>query len=170
MNAMNRLESLTVADIMSKPVISIGAHETMDEAAAKLVAHEISGAPVVDEQGHCVGVLTSSDYVRYKAEQHHGDASARGQEFRLDFGSDQVACCLHSFERNRVRERMATGVQTIEPHVPLLTAAKQMCLAHIHHLMVLDRTGRPAGMISTLDIVAALSKAAEEAQGRRSAP
>jgi predicted transcriptional regulator len=39
-----------------------------------------------------------------------------------------------------------------------------MCAQHYHRLIVLDRSQRPVGVISTMDIVASLVNLADEAQ------
>jgi CBS domain-containing protein len=44
-------------------------------------------------------------------------------------------------------------------------AAKIMCLQHVHRLPVVDASGKPVGIISSMDLVAALSNAAEELIG-----
>jgi predicted transcriptional regulator len=37
-----------------------------------------------------------------------------------------------------------------------------MCAEHIHRLLVLDQQERPVGVVSTMDVVAALLNAVEE--------
>ncbi|MFM2096303.1 MAG: hypothetical protein RIS70_3427, partial [Planctomycetota bacterium] len=57
------------------------------------------------------------------------------------------------------------GVQSIAESAPLSHAAKIMCLQHVHRLPVVDASGKPVGIISSMDLVAALSNAAEELIG-----
>ena len=54
------LDKMTVAEIMSKPVISIAPEETVEEAARLLLAHRIGGLPVVRDGG-LVGIITETD-------------------------------------------------------------------------------------------------------------
>jgi predicted transcriptional regulator len=44
----------------------------------------------------------------------------------------------------------------------LLHAARIMCDQHIHRLIAVDRIGRPEGIVSSLDVVAALVQAVDE--------
>src|SRR5262245_42031347 len=60
---LDRLDSLRVADVMSRDVVVIHYHQTMTEAARVLTDHQISGAPVIDEQGRCIGILSATDFV-----------------------------------------------------------------------------------------------------------
>ena len=49
-----------VAEIMTKPVITIGPDDTVEEAARLLLKHRIGGLPVVRD-GELVGIITETD-------------------------------------------------------------------------------------------------------------
>ena len=53
----------TVADIMSKDVMTVQKETPIGEAAKKLLDNHINGLPVVDEQGRVVGILCQSDLI-----------------------------------------------------------------------------------------------------------
>lgn len=57
------LEKATVAEIMTKPVITIGPEETVEEAARLLLKHRIGGLPVVGDGG-LVGIITETDVLQ----------------------------------------------------------------------------------------------------------
>ncbi|OYV80609.1 MAG: hypothetical protein B7Z73_18960, partial [Planctomycetia bacterium 21-64-5] len=61
-----------------------------------------------------------------------------------------------------VASHMSALVQTVAIDQPLTAAARLMCQNHIHRLIALDDQGRPAGVLTSLDIVAALISALEE--------
>ena len=54
------LDKITVAEIMTKPVITISADATVEDAARLLLKHRIGGLPVV-RNGELVGILTETD-------------------------------------------------------------------------------------------------------------
>ncbi|MCI0461228.1 MAG: CBS domain-containing protein [Gemmataceae bacterium] len=56
-------ESLTARDLMSRELIRIPQDMSMRDAARLLFQNGISGAPVVDAQGACIGVLATTDFV-----------------------------------------------------------------------------------------------------------
>ncbi|WP_373497873.1 CBS domain-containing protein [Desulfococcus sp.] len=58
------LSKITVRSIMTRKVISLAPVMTVEEAAEILMKHKISGAPVVDENGVILGVITKSDLFR----------------------------------------------------------------------------------------------------------
>jgi acetoin utilization protein AcuB len=62
------LSKLKVEQLMTVPVISIGADMPLEEAAQAMMTHRIGGLPVVDGQGHVMGVITETDIFRAFAE------------------------------------------------------------------------------------------------------
>lgn len=58
------LSKIKIADIMSKPAITVNSDHTIEETAEILMKEKISGAPVLDGSGALVGVITQSDIFR----------------------------------------------------------------------------------------------------------
>jgi predicted transcriptional regulator len=139
-SARVRLLSLRVGDVMNRRVVQISKEQTLQEAARTYCDKEISGAPVVDGDQRCVGILSANDFVRCFAARKPA--------------SDEAG--------SLVGRHMTQSVRSITADEPLLAAARQMCDEHIHRLPVLDAEGRVAGMLTSLDIVAALVQAVEE--------
>jgi len=147
--AVERLRSLVVQDVMARNVVWVSARQHMGEVAALLARHRLSSAPVVDEHGVCVGIVSASDFLRRDAAQ--ADAEVAPHLHRPAWTPEDVAATF-----------MSTGVQTVSATTPLLQAATILCAQHVHRLPVVDHGGKPVGMISTLDIVSALLKALTE--------
>jgi acetoin utilization protein AcuB len=57
------LARLTVAQVMTKALITVGPAQDAREAARLMLEHKIGGLPVVDG-GQLVGILTETDLVR----------------------------------------------------------------------------------------------------------
>ena len=55
--------ALTAADLMSPAVVVIPTSMSLQAAARLLSRFAISGAPVVDAEGRCVGVLSTTDFL-----------------------------------------------------------------------------------------------------------
>ncbi len=58
------ISEIKVKDIMTKNPITVPIDVTIEEAAAVLLDNKISGAPVVDDKGLVVGVITQTDIFR----------------------------------------------------------------------------------------------------------
>ena len=56
-------------DIMTRDVITVGSTATVKEAAQILTQQQLSGAPVVNQQGQIVGVVSEADIVANKGRQ-----------------------------------------------------------------------------------------------------
>ncbi len=134
-----RLQQLRVRDVMTHRVASVPLDLTAAEVAQAMQAARVTAAPVVDQDGVCVGVVTASDFIRHVA------------------GHPQV-----EMQRVALRDLMSWGVQTIQADAPVLQAARIMCAAHVHRLIVVDSQGRPAGIVSSLDLVAMVAKIVDE--------
>ena len=98
---MNGVENrpLTADDLMSRDVATIGVHVPLREAAAQLARHEVRGAPVVDEAGRCVGVLSVTDLARWASDG--GEPRVRQprtcafqEKYREPGGRETVLCQL----------------------------------------------------------------------------
>ncbi len=57
--------ALTAGDLMTRPVVTLTERTPLREAARLLALSRVHGAPVVDGEGRCVGVLTVSDLARW---------------------------------------------------------------------------------------------------------
>ncbi len=135
-----RLETLRVHDVMARQVVQIRADQPMSAAAALFAENQITAAPVVDTQGSCVGMLSAADFLKCQAESPNTNAL--------------------------VAAHMTSAIQSVARDALLLTAAEMMDAQHVHRLPVLDEGGRPVGMISTMDVVAALLNAVQEVKAR----
>jgi CBS-domain-containing membrane protein len=154
-HTIDQLLALRVEDAMARSVVTVAASQTMSEVAQVLRAHEVSAAPVVDDVGCCVGVVTASDFVKREhdlwqrmplaGEQPECLPATENQPYRLSSPMEDFA-----------EYHMSTAVQSIDPAASLLKAARIMCAEHIHRLIVINELRQPVGVLSTMDIVAAL--------------
>ena len=132
----------TVEQVMTPDPITIRADEPLSSAARLLEEHEISGVPVVDENGGLVGVLSESDLVRARA-------------------TDNL---WSRWPGLSVRHLMHTPVLTADRSMSLEEAAVLMERAHVHRLVVVgDDQQTPVGIISTSDLVRAMVGEREDA-------
>ena len=151
-SSIERLLSLRVKDVMRTDVVVVRQSETMEEAARTLAEANITGAPVVDEAGRCVGMLSGTDFVDHRAGSHPTSQLCDDDgSYSIELLNDQL-----------VSTHMAPVVQSTEPETPLMQAARVVCQEHIHRLVVIDDSKRPVGILSSLDFVAAMVASIEE--------
>jgi CBS domain-containing protein len=63
-DATKPLMALTAGDLMTREVGRLPEEMPLRDAARLLLRNQVSGAPVVDGQGKCVGVLSAIDFLR----------------------------------------------------------------------------------------------------------
>jgi CBS domain-containing protein len=64
------LLSLTADDLMTRTIVRIPERMSMRDAARLLLENQISGGPVVDDEGRCVGVLATTDFLPLARDPH----------------------------------------------------------------------------------------------------
>lgn len=163
MNGTTReLHECTVKDIMSPQIWTISKNATIVEAAKVLVEQDISGLPVVDEMGKCVGVVSNSDIVRRCYRNSQGDGfSSVANEVEISHEGTYGSLQIEVVPEDRVARHMSTAVQTIALDHSVIDAAKFISRGGIHRLIVVDECACPIGMVSALDILQSIVDADE---------
>lgn len=119
-------KSRTVADIMSRPVVTVSPDDKMAEAAATMREHGV-GSVVAIEGARPLGILTERDLVRFTASG--GDA-----------GTALVA------------EWMTASPDAVAPSVDVLTAFTSLSEHGYRHIPVVD-DGELVGIVSMRDLM-----------------
>jgi predicted transcriptional regulator len=145
----------SVKDVMNPDVMTVADEMTTGELARYLTEREISGAPVVDSQGHLIGVVSMTDIGRHVAEPS-GFQSSRDPEFYSDSVGDLA---VDDFRQRYVEQSAATVRDVMTPvvhHVPasatVAEAARVMIREHIHRLVVTQER-EPVGIITSMDLL-----------------
>lgn len=157
--------ALTAKDLMNGEVVAIP-RDMGTQAAARLLSQmHVSGAPIVDEQGRCVGVLSSNDFInccaanRTRCSQHRAEANFGPCTFPDCVGSEwQIVNVVENVE-GRVRDQMTPDPVTARPETTIARLAQMTVDAHVHRIVIVDDQRRPVGIVSATDIVAAVARA-----------
>jgi predicted transcriptional regulator len=144
-----------VKDLMNPDIMTVADDMTTDELARYLIEREISGAPVVDSQGHLIGVVSMTDIGRNMAEPSDVESS-RSSGFYRDIAADVM---LEDPGERYVEERAVTVRDVMTPvihQVPVTAsvaeAARIMFDQHIHRLVV-TQGKEPVGIITSMDVL-----------------
>ena len=164
------LSDLQVRDIMQNSVIAVSADAELAQAAKLMHEHGVGCLAVVDEQGRCVGMLSASDVVSRFADVAASCRPMAGDNFTLTQNGPYGSLLLDETPHDVVRCRMSRAVQSVAGETPVVEAARCMCAAQLHHLVILDGSSRPVGVVSSLDVLDAFAKhlADSEQSGLRS--
>lgn len=144
---------MKVADIMTTPVLSVGPSTSIGDAARLMLAHHISGLPVVDANGALVGVVTEGDFLE-RSEIGTEKRQSSWLNFFLSAGK-AADNYVHSHGR-RVEDVMTRDVLTTPSSAALETVVEAMGRRHIKRLPVVDG-GKLVGIVSRSDLLKALA-------------
>lgn len=153
------------ADLMTRDLISVP--PTMDlSTLARLFLHQgVTGAPVVDQDGLVVGMVTQSDLTRARASEDDlcdllyssaGRAADRlrdheygpypGDDWGLEEGAPELV----------VADVMNREIFCIAEDASLAEVAREMLSLGVRRLLVTSDRGETLGLISSTDLVRAL--------------
>ena len=150
---MSDVYKLTVGDVMSTDLVTIDAADTVHDALQVMAENGVAALPVLDAEGHCIGMLSTTDFVEMTRDLESG-LEALEQEDQLLFGQI-VAQLAEGSGHQRVVDVMSDSVITARASDSLVSAASTMLDEGVHRLPVLDDEGRLVGILSTTDILEA---------------
>jgi len=155
--AIRSFVGLTAEDVMSRDVVRIPQELSLLAAARLLWRERIHGAPVVDEEGVCVGVLSATDFLTMAGglEAHAG--STEGSHPLCVFSEGQVIE-PEDLPPDEVRVHMTADPVTAATDTPISELARLMLEARVHRVIIVDSGGRPIGVTSSTDLIAAIAR------------
>jgi predicted transcriptional regulator len=150
------LFNLTASDLMSTALVMVPQEMSLKGAAHLLAQAAVTGAPVVDQQGHCVGVLSATDFVHWMEREHQVRAACAT--------SPAFFAAWQMLDTDALPDQDVRDCMTHDPVMVLASAtigelARKMIDVHIHRLIVVDKNNKPIGIVSSTDLLAALAKA-----------
>jgi CBS domain-containing protein len=154
----------TARDVMQTRIVTVAPDAPLPAVQRLFVEEGIHGAPVVDDEGRVLGVITTMDLLRAASEAV--DASPdEPVYFRYDLD-------LHGFDwsrapsdlRERLRDTVAADVMTNEilsvaPETPIAGVARVLRENAVHRVLVIE-DGELRGILSAMDLVALLESPA----------
>jgi len=124
------LKAKTAAELMSANPVSINQDAPLEEAVGFLSLRGFSAAPVIDDGGRPVGVISRSDIAAYT---------------RASGGNLHPACL--------VKNVMSPVVYSLPPDAPAHRVVTDMVGLNVHRLFIVDATGVLIGVVSALDVL-----------------
>jgi CBS domain-containing protein len=149
-------------DVMQTGIVTIDPGASLLDAYRLFVEEEISGAPVVDEDGRVLGVISAQDLLR-ATEEERDTAVVQASYFRdiTEFSGPDWQTSAEDFQDRlaevTISEVMTEGAILVAPDAPIAEVASTIRRHRIHRVLVAEDE-RLVGLISTYDLVALLEK------------
>jgi CBS domain-containing protein len=138
---------------MTREPVVIAPATTIRELARLLEENEISGMPVVDEEGRLVGVVSKTDLMRRCLDEPDDRTAAYLVEFAGAEPEDGAP--LGPEELIVVEDFMTSDPVTARPDEPVVAIARRMVDARVHRVVVVDPDRVPIGIVTSLDLLRA---------------
>jgi CBS domain-containing protein len=143
---------MQVRDIMTSPAVCIAPSQSVTDAIHLMLAHKVSGLPVVTAKGHLVGVVTEGDLMRRSELRTSAGHSWFGDLFR---SSGRQASDYVQTHGRRVSDVMSDRPVSVGAETALRDAVATMMLHTVRRLPVVEN-GEVVGVLSRADILRAL--------------
>lgn len=147
------LRARTAADLMTPSPLSLAEELTIREAIAFLVDRGISGAPVIDEAGRPVGVLSQSDILVHDRQKVDHVVPAEFEGGRPLPRGWWDSFQIEAVDQTPIRDVMTPAVFSVGVETPANSVVEQMRELNVHRLFVVDNNGVLVGVISALDVL-----------------
>ena len=145
---------MRVAEVMTAEVLTVTPETSLKQVAEMLASRGISGAPVVDEEKHVVGVVSEADIIVKERRQPQPDALHR--LFRRTNGTAAKRAATTAGEAMTSPAVTVTGTRRVD------VAAALMLDRHVNRLPVVDDQGVLVGIVTRADLVRAFVHSDEE--------
>jgi CBS domain-containing protein len=134
-----------VRDVMTTEVVTVDRSTPFKEIAELLVAHQISGVPVLAFGRKVVGVVTEDDLIAAR--------DPKAADRRRWTGERRYETDHARYLRLTAEQLMTTPPVTIHPEAGIASAARLMSADHIKRLPVVDPEGKLLGLVSRRDLL-----------------
>lgn len=150
---------LTVADIMTRKVVSVRDDMQLLDAYRILAQHGFNGVPVVDSSKHLVGILTEYDVISKESLVHLPTLQVISEQLRIykkDAGEWEKE--IAKIRALRVRDVMNTDPLTLPVTASFAKAVSTFQLHHrVNPIPIITAKRQVVGVISRFDVLKPLS-------------
>jgi CBS domain-containing protein len=147
---------MPVAKVMTTDVLTFSPDETVEAAMKTMVERNVDGAPVVDQDGKVVGMITTGDLIVQESQVHVPTViSLFGAYLELPSSHRRFEQDLRKALGGRVSDVMQTDPVTVDADDILETAATLMHDHDVSRLPVVH-DGRLVGIVGRTDILRAI--------------
>ncbi|MHB8121993.1 MAG: CBS domain-containing protein [Desulfuromonadaceae bacterium] len=148
---------LTVADIMTRDVISIKGTTTVREMAAIFDTKHFGTLPILDDGGDLVGIVTTSDLVEQDRPLHIPTVISLFDWVIPLGGEGTLQRDLDKITAQTASELASTDVITVTPTDTVSAAAEIMSSKKLHTLPVVEGN-KLVGVVSRIDIIRSMNR------------
>lgn len=153
-------------EIMTAPVVTLSEGMTLRDATTVMARRKVSGAPVLDEKGKLVGILSEHDILeealrKVGSEMDCPSLSFLALPYERVVRNESVCRRYKEVGDVEVGDVMSDELVTVSDEDTVEKALETMIRFEVNRLPVIDRNGRLVGVIARQDILLAICRALE---------
>jgi CBS domain-containing protein len=150
---------LKAKDVMTMDPVCVSPSARIRELARLFEEHEISGAPVTDQEGKVIGVVSKTDLIRRCSEGTDDIPPAYLFEVLAEQGAgEDEASEVIPEPLVCVQDFMTEDPLMVGPELSAAAVARMMYEKRIHRVIVADDERFPLGVITSMDLLGAFPK------------
>ena len=152
-----------VREVMTSDVLTLRSEMPLEEAVGLLAERGVSGAPVVDERGHLVGLLDDTDILTSTSRLHAPTTiELLGAYIRLPGETRRYTEELRHQLARTVGELMETKYPALGVDATVEDAATALVESRLSRVLVVGEDGELRGIVTRGDLVGALRAPTDE--------
>ena len=154
---------LRVRDLMTTQVITVKPTDTVRQAVIKMALDNVTGAPVVDNRNHVLGVISQTDILQLilkyqdKLDEEIHSEHLLSQPMDTDNQSADMTLINKEFSGMKVEDIMVRSTLYTTPGAEIVEALRMLMKVDVNRLPVLEQ-GILVGTVSRSDVIFAIYK------------
>jgi CBS-domain-containing membrane protein len=148
---------LTAADVMTKDIITVKKETTIRELAELFAQHRISSAPVVDDNGEMIGIVTETDLIEQDKNLHIPTVISLFDWVIYLESDKKFEKELNKMTGQTVGEIFTQKVETVTPATPVSDLADIMSSRKINAIPVVEGN-KVVGIVARIDLIRTMIK------------
>ncbi len=151
---------ITAKDIMTRNVVIVRPETSIEELASLLVKNQISGAPVIDDAGSLIGIVTENDLISQNKRLHIPTVVSFLDAAIYLESSRKFEEQVKRMAATKVGDICVRNVVTITEDTTAVDIATIMAEKKVHLLPVI-KAGKVVGIVGKRDMVKAVARQSE---------
>ncbi len=151
------MSQLRVRDLMTTEVITVKPTDTIRQAVIRMAIDNVTGAPVVDNRNHVLGIITQTDILklilRFQDKlDKEGAGHLLGAPMDVTGSPDAISSANKEISEMKVQDLMIHSTLYTTPDAEIIEVLRLMMKLDVGRLPVLEQ-GVLVGTISRSDII-----------------
>ena len=154
---------LRVRDLMTTQVITVKPTDTVRQAVIKMALDNVTGAPVVDNRNHVLGVISQTDILQLilkyqdKLDEEIHSEHLLSQPMDTDNQSADMTLINKEFSGMKVEDIMVRSTLYTTPDAEIVDVLRIMIEKDVNRIPVLEK-GVLVGIVTRGDIIFSIYK------------